>query len=202
MKIGWLLGWATPEAWFAPLAREAFPTAEHVFIAATPHAWPALEAAAPYDWLAGYSLGTLLLLNNAERATRLGRVALLAPVFAFTREDELGGRVARAQVRYLARWLRRNPVAALADFYERAGLVVPLRIQPDVSADDLLWGLGQLENVRIPPVLPEGWRAWCGDDDALLDAARLCALVPEVQRVPGGTHHPRSLLQAFVRAAQ
>lgn len=201
MKIGWLLGWATPQAWFAPLAREAFPGSEHVFVDATPGAWARLEAAGPYDWLAGYSLGALLLLADAAHAGRLGRVALLAPIFAFAREDQAGGRVARTQVRYLARWLQRDPAAALADFYERAGLVVPPRIPMDVSESDLLWGLEQLEHVRVPAALPEGWRAWCGDDDALLDAARLRMLVPELRRVPGGTHHPRALLHAFARAA-
>jgi len=35
MKIGWLMGWAVPEAWFAPLARQALPEAEHVFVAAS-----------------------------------------------------------------------------------------------------------------------------------------------------------------------
>jgi thioesterase domain-containing protein len=196
MKIGWLMGWAVPEAWFAALARSAFPAAEHVFVAAAPDALARLEKAGPFDWVAGYSLGSLLLLRTAARAGRIGRVALLAPIFAFPRETELGGRVAVAQVRSLARWLRRDPRAALADFYARAGLDVP----PEgalVMVEDLLWGLERLESDRAEPPLPAGWTAWCGANDALLDAARLQALAPSVRIIPGATHHPAALLRAF-----
>lgn len=196
MKIGWLMGWAVPEAWFASLARNAFPAAEHVFIAAAPDALARLEKAGPFDWVAGYSLGSLLLLGAAEQAGRIGRVALLAPIFAFPREAELGGRIAAGQVRQLARWLRRDPRAALADFYARAGLDVP----PEgalVKVEDLLWGLERLEKDRAEPPLPAGWSAWCGANDALLDAVRLQALAPSVQIIAGATHHPAVLLRAF-----
>ncbi len=196
MKIGWLMGWAVPEAWFAPLARSAFPVAEHVFVAAVPDALARLEKAGPLDWVAGYSLGSLLLLREVERARQIGPVALLAPIFAFPREAELGGRIAAGQVRSLARWLRRDPRAALVDFYARAGLDVP----PEgalVPVEDLLWGLERLEKDRTEPPLPAGWPAWCGANDALLDVVRLQALAPSVRVVAGATHHPAGLLCAF-----
>jgi pimeloyl-ACP methyl ester carboxylesterase len=196
MKIGWLMGWAVPEAWFVSLVRSAFPSAEHVFVAAMSDALVQLEKAGPFDWVAGYSLGSLLLLREAERAGRIGRVALLAPIFAFPREAELGGRIAVAQVRQLARWLRRDPRAALKDFYARAGLDVPPEGAP-VAAEDLLWGLERLENDRAEPPLPAGWSAWCGANDALLDATRLQALAPSVRIIVGATHHPAALLRAF-----
>jgi hypothetical protein len=145
----------------------------------------------------GYSLGSLLLLREAARANQLGRVALLAPIFAFPREAELGGRVAQTQVRQLSRWLRRDAPAALADFYARAGLEVPQKHVPAVTTDALLWGLEHLENDRAEPPLPANWRAWCGVNDALLDATRLCQLAPSVQIVAGATHHPAALLSAF-----
>lgn len=200
MRIGWLLGWAVPEEWFAPLAREALPPAEHCFIDAVPGALDRLEKAGPFDWVAGYSLGSLLLLRESARAERLGRVVLLAPIFAFPREAKLGGRVALGQVRQLARWLRRDARPALADFYLRAGLDVPPESAP-ASPDGLLWGLESLANNRQEPPLPTGWQAWCGADDALLDAGRLNALAPSVQIVAGATHHPGALLHAFAREA-
>ncbi|MDE3084882.1 MAG: hypothetical protein KGJ37_06675, partial [Verrucomicrobiota bacterium] len=119
MKIAWLLGWAVPEAWFAPLAQKAFSNAEHVFIAATSAALERLHAAAPFDQIVGYSLGAHLLLTSSAP---FPHVALLAPFFAFSAEEKFGGRVARGQLRYLARWLRSDPAAALADFYFRSGL--------------------------------------------------------------------------------
>jgi hypothetical protein len=90
MKIGWLMGWAVPEAWFAPLARQALPDAEHVFVAAEPDALARLERAGSFDWVAGYSLGSLLLLREAARADRLGRVALLAPIFCVSARSGAG----------------------------------------------------------------------------------------------------------------
>jgi len=126
MTIGWLLGWAVPEPWFRALAQEAFPEAQHVFAAAAPGALDRLEAAGPFDWLAGYSLGTLLLLSNPAQSERIGRrVALLAPIFAFPREALSGGRIPRAEILLLARRLRRDPVSALANFYTLAGLDLP-----------------------------------------------------------------------------
>jgi len=192
MKMGWLMGWAVPESWFAPLVGEAFPDARHTFVAATPGALDRLETAGPFDVVVGYSLGAELLLAAGERVSAWGRIALLAPVLAFPREEDLGGRVARTQVKQLARWLKRDPAAALADFYQRAGLDVTVNVPG--STEKLLWGLEQLEILRVEPPLPAGWRAWCGAEDALLDAARLHALVPEIRLVPGATHHPAKLL--------
>ena len=196
-RMAWCLGWAVPESWFASLVREAYPNREHVFIAASPRALGELEAAGPLDVLVGYSLGAQLLLRERARVPANARVALLAPIFAFASEENAGGRIARAQVSFLARWLRRDRKAALADFYLRAGLDVPVEAEVNVSSEDLAWGLEQLARERVAAALPAGWHAWCGERDALLDASRLHELVPEIHLVPEGTHHPRALLRAM-----
>jgi hypothetical protein len=123
---------------------------------------------------------------------------LLAPIFGFPNEAGSGGRVAQAQVKFLSRWLRRAPREALADFYTRADLDVlpPEKINP-ADLDRLLWGLTQLETVTVPPELPLGWSAWCGAQDALLDAKLIEALIPEIQIVANATHHPAALLRAW-----
>jgi hypothetical protein len=199
MKIGWLLGWAVPEAWFEPLAHAAFPNAIHAFFPATPDALRRLEEAGPFDWIAGYSLGTLLLLGHAAEAGHWGKVALLAPIFAFPREADLGGRVFRGQLRHLARQLARDLHGPLANFYLAAGLDVPDEAASSLTSKNLLWGLERLENDAVKPPLPAGWRAWCGADDALLDAAQLHAIDPSVTIVDDATHHPRALLSAFAK---
>ena len=161
-----------------------------------------LQAAGPFDWTVGYSLGSLLLLLEAPGERFIGRrVALLAPIFGFASEDVAWARrVPRAQVRQLFPLAQaQEPLAALADFYGRAVLHVPPDL-PGGAPEILLWGLGQLEKYRVAPPLPPGWLAWCGSDDALLDAARLHALDPAVTIVPGGTHHPHELIEAFARA--
>lgn len=197
MKIGWVLGWAVPETWFAPLARAAVPAAEHVMVTPTADAVTRLEARGPFDWVVGYSLGTHLLLHDHARVSRLGKVALLAPIFAFPREAELGGRIAKTQVRQLARWVRREPSAALADFYQRAGLDIFAETAAMQPVAELSWGLERLENGHVAPPLPAGWRAWCGVNDALLDVDRLQAVAPGIERVAAGTHHPEALLRAW-----
>lgn len=197
MTMAWVLGWAVPEAWFAPLAREVFPRAQHTFFPAAPDATTRLIAAGPFAWTAGYSLGAQLLLAAAARGAAFGRVALLAPIFAFPLEEKLGGRIARTQVRHLARWVRRDAPAALADFYQRAALDVPAEFAPCDESENLTWGLERLAHDRVEPPLPVGWRAWCGRDDPLLDADQLAALVLQTRIVPQATHHPRELLRAM-----
>lgn len=196
-RIAWMLGWAVPETWFAELARAEWPDAEHTCVTPSCHAWQQLEARIPFDVLIGYSLGSLLLLREKERAARLApRVGLLAPIFAFPQESEAGGRVGLTQLRFLRRWLQREPAAAVADFYQRAGLPVPASAAGEFCCDELKWGLDRLERDEVPPRLPAGWSAWCGADDALLDAARLAQLAPAVRVVTAATHAPRELIRA------
>jgi hypothetical protein len=67
--------------------------------------------------------------------------------------------------------------------------------------DRLQWGLTQLETVSVPPLLPPGWSAWCGANDRLIDVPFLKSLVPEMQIIADGTHHPAALLRAWNAAA-
>lgn len=196
MRLGWVLGWGIPEAWFAPMAWAAFPSAEHVFFAASANTPARLAAAGRFDRVVGYSLGTQLLLS-APAQLAAARVSLVAPIFAFPREEGLGGRISRTQVLHLARWLRRDPGAALVDFYARAALDVPPSLAPVETVADLEWGLDQLARWRVEPPLPSGWSAWCGADDSLLDPERLQALDARIVIVPGATHHPAALLRAL-----
>lgn len=204
MKIGWLLGWAVPEAWFNSLVKNILPNADHGIFPATRAGLTQLEKEPDCDWLVGYSLGALLLLDNKGHGLtneNYGvapcKFALLAPIFGFCREDALGGKVARAQVRQLSRWLRRDPRAAIGDFYVRAGLDVPPGDLSVPGVEDLAWGLDRLEGDRVAPPAPAGWRAWCGAEDPFLDAQCLCSISPDVAIVPGAGHHPGPLVRAF-----
>ena len=192
--FGWVLGWATPLEWFRPLVESAFPAVRHTLVLPTPQTWEQLESQEqPFDRLWGYSLGSQLLLAEPHRAATLGPVALLAPIWTFPAEAGQGGRIPRAHLRALGRAFRLNPGEALTGFYRAA----QLDISPVPSAVEAgEWGLEQLAHTALSTELPDGWQAWCGDDDALLDAARLQGLVPQLNRVPGATHHPRALLAA------
>lgn len=197
-KIAWVLGWAIPETWFAPFAHAVFPQAEHGFFAASPTWLDDVKAAGPWDVVAAHSLGTLLLLEQAPEVAQLAScIVLLAPVWAFPKEEGLGGKVTRTQVRYLSRWLKTDRAVALADFYTRAGLIGCEAGAVNVPLETLHWGLDKLAHARVEPSLPAGWQAYVGADDTLLDAGELKNAVPAATSVPTATHHPESLIRAW-----
>ena len=198
MKVTWVLGWAAPAPWFEPFARSAFPRAEHGFVLPSVNTVAELESLTSTDLLIGYSLGAHLLLGAVDRLSRRAPIGLLAPIFAFPAERGRGGRVSATQVSYLARWVRRDPAAALHDFYRRAGLDVPPELAPIHDLDALTWGLDRLLHGDVRTQLPANAVAVCGSADPLLDAARLHEIEPQVHVVAGGTHHPTTLLPALI----
>ena len=139
-----------------------------------------------------------MLLAEAKRVARSGvPVTLLAPFAAFPVEEGLGGRVARSQVRYLARWVRRERKAALMDFYVRAGLDVEPGMADGIAAETLAAGLVRLEQGRVEGPVPDGWRMLAGAQDGLLNAVELKGRWPALVVVAGATHHPAALLRAW-----
>ncbi len=198
MRFAWLLGWAVPESWFVTQVLAAFPFAKHSFFPASPDWLAQMSASGPWDAIAGYSLGTQLLLREAAAVGGLTpRVALLAPVLAFPKEAGLGGKVKETQIRYLSRWLKSDRTAALEDFYARAGLIECEADNTTTPAEVLLWGLERLANDRVEPGFPADWRAYMGEFDALMDASVLMRLEPSIVCVGGATHHPGSLMRAW-----
>lgn len=198
MRFAWLLGWAVPESWFVTQVLAVFPRAKHSFFAASPDWLVQMSASGPWDAIAGHSLGTQLLLREAAAVSRLtSRVALLAPVLAFSKEAGLGGKVNGTQIRYLSRWLKSDRSAALEDFYARAGLLECEADNMTTPAEILLWGLERLANDRVKPGLPADWRAYIGECDSLLNASELVRLEPSIVCVGGATHHPGSLMRAW-----
>ncbi|HEY4246213.1 MAG TPA: hypothetical protein VGM64_05115 [Lacunisphaera sp.] len=203
MKIAWVLGWAVPKQWFAHYAESLFPKDTHVFIEPGPDTWDQLEQESPFDALGGYSLGAQLLLENPARASRLAaKIGLFAPIFAFVDEAGLGGKVSRTQVRYLSKWLRRDRQAALADFYQRTRMDIPVAWSGEIPLTRLDWGLSHLESGAAKPPAPDGWKLYCGTADPLLNGECLATLDPAVILVPEGTHHPEMLLQAWIPELQ
>ena len=200
MKMGWILGWAVPVPWFKIQVEAVFPEDTHVFVEPGPDVWEQLESAASFDTLGGYSLGAQLLLENPTRAAQLSaKIGLFAPIFSFAQEAALGGKIAHTQMKYLAKWLRRDRAAALMDFYQRAGLDITAGMSSGISPATLEWGLGRLETGETPPPAPRGWKLFCGTDDALLDGGHLARLDPAVRLVVGATHHPQMLLRAWAK---
>jgi hypothetical protein len=152
-------------------------------------------------------------------------VLLLAPFVAFPSESQLGGKCSATQVKFLRRWLQREPLAALADFHQRAGLVsgsaglqpafdertskaghrpaLPPTPELPYALPDLFEGLDRLAEDASPALrefaargLPRNWQALIGDDDSLLDAETVRCSLPGCVRVRGAGHAIADLLRA------
>lgn len=192
----WIGGWGLPTDWLREQAEQVLPFATHTVLAPGPTALNGIDWSR-VDRVAGYSFGAFLLLEHANKIPR--PALLLAPFFAYPAEAGFGGKIRRAQLRFLLRWLKEEPAAALGDFYRRAELdLKPPRDVPYARAE-LEWGLRHLSKEAAPAHLPEGWTGVIGDQDPLLDGSVLQGLEPRLQVVPGTGHHPGPLLRAVFR---
>jgi hypothetical protein len=179
-----------PAPWLAGEARTALPEYEHSAI--TPDAeavFSALQSEA--DILGGFSFGAHLLLSIDDPRPRI----LLAPFVDLKSEAGLGGAVATTQIKHLLRWLKRDPVAAIADYHHRIGTSPPPQPDPH-DIPKLAWGLEQM--LALTPVsgrLPSGSIAVAGKNDPLLDTETLKKNLPCLQVIDCG-HQLQPLLAA------
>lgn len=190
----WISGWGIPPAWFSEIVTQAIPDGTHRVIPPGPNALHAIKSET-FDHLGGFSLGAFLLLQNAENLS--APALLLSPFFGYTSEMECGGKIRKTQIRYLARSLQRQPLAALADFYERINLPIPPPDELPYPLEDLLWGLDTLANQQLPPGLPQNWTGLIGSSDPLLDAKQIKKQEPSLTIVPDAGHDPAALLRAW-----
>ena len=188
MKIAWLSGWAVPPQWVEEAANKYFPAHEHrAFLPTRANAAALAEQADRFDALAGYSLGALLCLQNPSLLLGFKKICLFAPFAAFCAENQLGGRMRRAQLLFLKRWLRRDPDEALRDFYARAGLPIFAQTRRPPS-DVLAEGIECLLCLRgETPDLPHV-KAFAGTCDPLLDAEFLKRRWPALQTIKDANH--------------
>ena len=195
----WIGGWGVPPEWMERQAASVFPGIRHHVVPPDPEGgWRGQRDS--YDRLIGYSLGAFLLLRAEQEKPSGLPIGLLAHFFAFPAEAGLGGRVPLTRLRYLDRWFRREPDAALRDFYRRAGLSDMGEGDPFPYPREILSaGLTTLLEERLEPRIPGGTTVLAGEEDPLLDTARLQALYPEVYCVAGAGHHPVPLIQALSR---
>ena len=207
MKFLWISGWAVPPTWFMEQAQMAFPEAIHTAVSPK-EAGVVLQRDKP-DVLGGYSLGALWLLMQAKANPATMPVILLAPLFSFAAENREGGRIALTQLKLQRRRFRNDPKAAVADFYERSGLLNIVPALKDFTKEEIVAldaELGWLENWRAEPPPPAHWQGFVGDKDPLLDAEKLKEKWPRLQVVANTGHDPRPLLQAaakeFLRKGQ
>lgn len=190
----WIGGWGLPAEWQAEQYARCWPEFQHKVIPPTKLCVEELLCSAgSVERIGGYSLGAYLMLRNYLKLP--GKpMFLLAPILDFKAEGALGGRVHRAQLAALVRWLKRDPLAALNDFYSQAGLGLRAIDELPYSSDEMIWGIQQLQGPAV-----EHWRlpniqALIGERDILLNAAMMQALWPELTILPNAGHDLSELL--------
>ncbi|MDP0495366.1 MAG: alpha/beta fold hydrolase [Verrucomicrobiota bacterium JB024] len=221
--VTWISGWACPAEATQAFAQSVCPEAAHEIFLPTSICTEKMDTSsgapsgvvaeteagygAKADIIVGYSTGAFLLLGAWDKLPSAARVVLVAPFADFRAESGRGGKTPAAKLRFLLRWLRRDPLAALQDFYQRAGLGEPPAGLP-YAQEELVWGIEQLAEVAQPGLAgqtdpyPKNEYAspasaardsrcltvLVGDQDTLLDAEALRADFPMLTVVPGAGH--------------
>lgn len=137
MKVLWIGGWAIASNAMETLVSNTFPEFDHFFI--HPHEGY-LESIDNYDpdVVIGYSLGaTLLLMQNPIMGLKEYLIAPFLNVKNATR-------IKSTQLKYLLKWLRKDPISAINDFYERSQLCFPKLTEIPYPLHDLIWGIETL----------------------------------------------------------
>lgn len=186
MKLKWIGGWGVPRESIREVAESVAPDAEHEVLHPTKKCIEDLNTAGTAAVVA-YSLGAFLLLGRPEKLASIQRLVLVAPFCDFRRETGRGGNTPESKVRYLHRWLKQEPLAALEDFYCRAGLRCPIPVELPYAHEDLLWGIEQLAT-QTRERSDISVTTLAGSEDPLLDTEKLKGDFPGLTIVPGAGH--------------
>ncbi|NIQ00251.1 MAG: hypothetical protein GWM98_07290 [Nitrospinaceae bacterium] len=201
IKITGICGWALPEDWFAQVIESRFPDAQ-VEARHPNNPWDEQEASALLensspDLVIGYSLGSLWLLHHKDKIPPRTVIGLMAPILAFPREKNAGGKTPLGKLKYQKKILRQAEDfhSALKGFFDLSGINLP---EPNrglpYSRETLIQGLEFLETVEVPPDSTHGCIVVSGNRDALLDGRWLKNHIPHMTLVEDSDHSPHKLL--------
>jgi hypothetical protein len=205
MKITAVSGWAIPTEWFSEQIQKYFVDSEiNVIYPSNP--FDSEEARIklnekPADLYLGYSLGSLWMFRHRDLFPKTSIKAVLAPILAFTKEHDMGGKTTSTQLNYLIKLLRRNDNEnPLVDFYANCDIPFPrifLKTLPSRSI--LIKGLEFLQSVIASKNSVLDFKVIVGENDIFLDAIKLKNLIPQTQIVTGAGHAPDQLLSKLAR---
>lgn len=201
LTITAICGWALPPKWFKVQVEKAFPCAKvKVLYPSLPG--DILEAEdllgnSMADLYIGYSLGSLWLMTHQDYLPRDSQKAILAPILAFTRERNRGGKTPESKLKYLMKKLIRNreDLSPLLEFYADNEIHFPAPLLKEVPAMGLLInGLEFLQSAPIPEIGLEAFMALAGGEDRLLDGKQLKDYLPQLEIISDAGHAPAPLL--------
>ena len=205
MKITAVSGWAIPTEWFSEQIQKYFVDSEvNVIYPSDP--FDSEEARIklnekPADLYLGYSLGSLWMFRHRHLFPKTSIKAVLAPILAFTKEHDMGGKTTSTQLNYLIKLLQRkdneNP---LVDFYANCNIPFPrILLKTLPSRSILIKGLEFLQSVIASKNSVFDFKVIVGENDIFLDAIKLKNLIPQTQIVTGAGHAPDQLLSKLAR---
>lgn len=202
-------GWAIATEWFHDRIAQSFPHA-HIKVIYPLHPESPAEAeellnGQASDLYIGYSLGSLWLLRHRQCLPQTAIKALLAPILAFTKEQNSGGKTSIAQIKYFIKLLKSNSggTHALMDFYTRCNFKVPDSWKSHIpERQALIRGLEFLGGTAVPASSANGFLAIIGEEDNFLDPAMLKYKLPHLDIVTKAGHEPEQLLEHLARKLQ
>ena len=205
MRITAISGWAIPPEWFSEQIEKYFANSEiHVIYPSNP--FDTEEARKklnekPADLYLGYSLGSLWMFRHRDLFPKKSIKAVLAPILAFTKEHNMGGKTTSAQLDYLIKFLKRSDgEKSLVDFYANCDIPFPSILLKNLpSRSILIRGLEFLQSVIASKNSVFDFKVVVGDSDIFLDAIKLKNLIPQTQIVSGAGHAPDQLLSKLAK---
>ncbi len=197
-KITWLGGWGISPEHLSENAYQHAPLCQHEIIIPS-HDWQAKIEASSSEVLIAYSTGSLLILNTPSLWNSYNHIILLAPVIDFRAEANKGSKVSLRQLKVLKRWLQRDPLAALADFYQKAELHIPPPKVLPYPMKALEWGIDQLMTLQASTnKLPMNIATRIGENDSLLSAEVIEDQLPQVTLIKNANHDIKTLLKGLI----
>jgi len=194
-------GWAVPSEWFHSQIEEYFPdTKINVLYPSNPGDSQEAERllkSNKADLYLGYSLGSLWLMLYQKMLPPASIRAVLAPVLAFTRERNRGGKTPETKLKYLIRQLKRYPKdpSPLQEFYSDAGIQISGTWLSRIPENEtLLKGLEFLQTAPVPETEDLNAIALVGKEDNFLDGGKLRKYFPQLEIIPFAGHSPELLL--------
>lgn len=202
LQIVAISGWAISAKWFHAEIQKHFPHAEirvltPLFPSDTLEAEQLLQAN-PADIYLGYSMGSLWLLKNQSFLPADARKVLIAPILAFARERQRGGKTSESQLNYLLQIMKREPdkQQPLLNFYDHCEIPFPKSFLDDVpDRETLVRGLEFLSTAAVEGDSAADFLTLLGENDVFVDAEELKCHIHHLHILKGVAHPPGKLLE-------
>lgn len=204
LTITAISGWALPGQWFQGQIEKYFPDAKINVLSPSdpgdPQEAERLLNSVKADIYLGYSMGSLWLMTHQKKLPQESVKVVLAPILAFVRERNRGGKTPETKLKFLMRQIKRKPQdpSPLRDFYSSAGIQISEVWLNKVPQNEiLLKGLEFLQTAPVPEIDDSTVVALAGKEDVFLDGEELKRHLPQLKIITDAGHAPGPLLKSL-----